>query len=157
LLKLFLRFNPKLMPSKITKKIPLIFATLTLLFLAYFYLYAWIEPTTAPPGGNVPAPINVGSTDQTKQGRLGIKTGIDPHYSLTIGTQGLKITNTGNQPTLYLEDKSGDTTPFIIDSAGKVGIGTTNPTERLDVEGNIAVGTTYLEKEHFIGKVLLNN
>ncbi len=33
---------------------------------------AWQEPTEAPPGGNVPAPINVGSANQTKDGGLTI-------------------------------------------------------------------------------------
>lgn len=37
-----------------------------------FVLAAWQEPTEAPPGGNVPAPINVGSTAQTKVGSLTI-------------------------------------------------------------------------------------
>lgn len=41
-----------------------------MLFLAGFAAYAWTEPASPPPGGNVPAPINVGSAAQTKQGDL---------------------------------------------------------------------------------------
>ena len=36
--------------------------------------YAWSGPTAAPPGNNVAAPINVGSTDQVKNGGLGVNT-----------------------------------------------------------------------------------
>ena len=42
------------------------------LFLAGFVAYAWTEPAGAPPNGNVPAPINVGTTLQYKSGTLGI-------------------------------------------------------------------------------------
>ncbi|MEI6480504.1 MAG: hypothetical protein WCO12_03230 [bacterium] len=35
------------------------------------YVFAWTGPSTTPPNGNVSAPINVGSSDQTKAGRLG--------------------------------------------------------------------------------------
>lgn len=48
------------------------------LFLALVFAFgliyvhaAWTEPTAAPPGGNVEAPINVGSISQTKSGGLG--------------------------------------------------------------------------------------
>ena len=34
------------------------------------YVYAWTAPDTTPPGGNVLAPINTGSTAQTKAGGL---------------------------------------------------------------------------------------
>ena len=57
--------------SKITNKtlsfLPQIVAAL---FLAGFAVFAWTEPSQAPPGGNVEAPINVGQTAQTKQGDL---------------------------------------------------------------------------------------
>lgn len=42
------------------------------LFLAGFVAYAWSEPTSVPPAGNVDAPINVGPTTQTKAGDLTI-------------------------------------------------------------------------------------
>lgn len=34
------------------------------------YVYAWTAPTVTPPNGNVSAPINVGSTAQTKAGDI---------------------------------------------------------------------------------------
>lgn len=42
----------------------------TILSLGIGYALAWTAPTTTPPGGNVSAPINTGSTDQTKLGDI---------------------------------------------------------------------------------------
>ena len=38
--------------------------------LALQFVRAWTEPTTAPPGGNVGAPINTSATAQTKAGAI---------------------------------------------------------------------------------------
>jgi hypothetical protein len=43
--------------------------------LGYFVL-AWDEPGSTPPGGNVDTPLNVGSISQTKTGALNINGGI---------------------------------------------------------------------------------
>ena len=48
-----------------TKYLPQVIA---LLFIFAFAVYAWQEPSQAPPQGNVPAPLNVGPGDQTKTG-----------------------------------------------------------------------------------------
>jgi len=41
--------------------------------LGVTYAYAaWVGPTAAPPGNNTDAPINIGTTDQIKNGRLGL-------------------------------------------------------------------------------------
>jgi hypothetical protein len=70
-----------------SKTIPLLIGTLTLSFLIVFLVYAaWTAPTSAPPAGNVDAPINVGLTNQLKSGKLGISTdGVDINYGLTVG------------------------------------------------------------------------
>lgn len=44
---------------------------LAFLFLAGI-VYSWTDPTAPPPNNNVAAPINVGSTDQTKDAALGV-------------------------------------------------------------------------------------
>ena len=44
------------------------------LAISYFVL-AWTEPSQAPPGGNVLAPLNVGSAGQSKAGGLILNTG----------------------------------------------------------------------------------
>lgn len=36
------------------------------------FVRAWTEPSAAPPGGNIGAPINTGSNTQTKAGVLGV-------------------------------------------------------------------------------------
>lgn len=40
---------------------------------------AWTEPDQAPPAGNLPAPINIGSFGQAKQGGLILNTGGAPN------------------------------------------------------------------------------
>ena len=46
---------------------------LSVLILGGFYSYgllAWTGPTSAPPGSNAPTPVNIGTADQEKAGRL---------------------------------------------------------------------------------------
>ena len=64
------------MQKQISPKITaLTFGILTIAFLAVFYVVAWTEPGQTPPQGNVPAPINVGPTGQSKAGGLILNTG----------------------------------------------------------------------------------
>jgi hypothetical protein len=54
----------------------------------------------------------------------------------------LKITQTGTGPVLRVQDSADpDSTPFIIDNAGNVGVGTAAPTAQLDVTGAAKMGT----------------
>jgi len=59
----------KLVSPKITA---LAFGVLVVCFAVGFYVFAWQEPTEAPPEGNVPTPLNIGPTHQTKEGDLTI-------------------------------------------------------------------------------------
>ena len=52
----------------------------------------------------------------------------------------LKITQTGTGNILELYDETGDTTPFIVNSSGNVGVGAA-PTTRFDVSTNGAADT----------------
>lgn len=64
------------MQKEISPKIvALTFGILVITFLVAFYVIAWQEPTQAPPGGNVPTPLNVGKIGQSKEGGLILNTG----------------------------------------------------------------------------------
>lgn len=45
----------------------------------------------------------------------------------------LGISNLGSGPSLRINDSVADTTPFLVDADGRVGIGTSNPTARLEI------------------------
>jgi len=76
------------MKNFLTQALPgIIIAT----FLISAIIYAWTEPTSAPPSGNVAAPINVGSTPQTKAGSLGIGEDLIVGGRVGIGTTALNF------------------------------------------------------------------
>jgi hypothetical protein len=57
----------------------------------------------------------------------------------------LKITQTGTGPVLRVQDSADpDTTPFIIDNAGNVGIGTPTPSVQLEATGAARLGSLTL-------------
>jgi hypothetical protein len=94
-----------------TKSISLILGVLTMSIFVGCLVFAWTEPPyggtctnpPCPPGGNVPAPLNVSLNAQSKEG------------ALVIGTN------------------SGLTTGLIV-QYGNIGIGTTAPGAKLDVQ-----------------------
>jgi len=54
----------------ISKAIALSVGVIAMVFLMSVVVWAWTEPSQPPPQGNVPAPINIGTTAQTKAGTL---------------------------------------------------------------------------------------
>jgi len=57
------------------KLVALIFGALVLCFAAVSVVSAWTAPTAAPPGNNVPAPLNIGAVGQAKIAGLELNTG----------------------------------------------------------------------------------
>jgi hypothetical protein len=51
------------------------------------------------------------------------------------GSQVLSLTNTGTGNSFVVNDQASDTTPFVIDASGNIGIGLAVPTQALDVVG----------------------
>jgi len=67
------------------KIIALTFGILVISFLMAFYVVAWTEPTSAPPGDNVATPLNAGPAGQSKTGGLILNTGDATHDPAEYG------------------------------------------------------------------------
>jgi hypothetical protein len=57
------------------KIVALVFGIIVICFAVAVYVSAWTEPSTAPPGSNVAAPLNTSGTGQSKAGGLILNTG----------------------------------------------------------------------------------
>jgi len=105
--------------SNFPKTLVLCFGVLVMIFVLNYLVLAWTEPTQSPPGGNVPAPLNVGNNSQTKQGMLILNA--SGTFQNGLGVFGNVIVLNGN-----------------------VGIGISFPNSKLDVIGSIH-GTNNLD------------
>lgn len=88
---------------------------------------AFTEPTQAPPGGNVPAPVNVGPVFQEKVGGF---------TAASLGSRG---------------------SAFLATDSGNVGIGITSPAQKLDVAGTLQALGFKLPTGAGAGKVLVSD
>jgi hypothetical protein len=52
------------------KPVAFLISILILSFVVGYLVFAWTEPASPPPDGNVDTPINVGTTPQAKAGRI---------------------------------------------------------------------------------------
>lgn len=115
-----------------------IFLTAFLVLLVAFTASAWTGPTQSPPGGNVAAPVNVGSTDQVKNGGLSVNAFAAFGNSYFAGNVGIGISNPAQK--LVVSGNSFLSGNLIVQN-GNVGIGTATPTASLDLGGgNISMG-----------------
>lgn len=130
---------------------------------------AWTGPTASPPDGNITAPVNVGSTGQSKSGSLGVgylASGSEIslvgssrylNFGATIGETGYGIRD--NAGTLEFKNSGGSWATFTGGgtltwlqsgnniynlNTGNVGVGTASPGARLQVvsAGNAATDYT---------------
>lgn len=145
--------------SNLSKTVVLSVGVIVTAFLLSVIVLAWTEPGATPPGGNVPAPVNVGGAGQVKRyvdnsnkGWLGIATdNYDLSFGLTVGyidnKIGLKVRGDS-----YFQGKTSDDTSAALNVAndagtsllyvrndGHVGIGTPGPEEKLDISGNLKI------------------
>ena len=90
---------------------------------------AWAGPTASAPGSNTAAPINVGSVSQVKTGGIWASSvGSDSGYC--IGASCISSWPVAGATTWLTNGSS------IYYSAGKVGVGTSNPNRGLDISTN---------------------
>lgn len=116
-------------------------------FLANFIVLAWTEPGSTPPSGNVPAPVNVGSTAQTKTGALTVtaltaSSTNDEKLRLTDDTTRYYTFNVGDDGAFALKDE-GANVRFKIDNSGNIlfSILTSCSTIDTDANGKLVCGT----------------
>ena len=91
-------------------------------------------------------------------GSLGSNITISP-YMITLSAQnfdsGLFIKSVSGVP-FYVEDSHEDSSPFIINNDGSVGIGTKTPNEKLTVNGNFSSnGNVFFNNGNFSGDVTI--
>ncbi len=99
------------------KIIPLCLGVLAVSCLLGYVVLAWTEPSVGPPGGNVSAPINMGTNYQAKDGDLGLRTfytddinvgGAIPDLYSAHGN--LIVKNSSNKVTLEIDGSTGNIT-----------------------------------------------
>jgi hypothetical protein len=65
---------------------------------------------------------------------------------LSSGSATLHVTNVGTSNSLLIEDSANpDTTPFVIDSIGRVGIGSLNPSSKLSITPSNGVDGIFID------------
>ncbi len=81
------------MTTKTTHRPFILTILVVTLFLSYNFINAaWTPPSANPPTDNTEAPVNVGTTGQTKNGRLNLRAGTD----LNTATSTLMFRTNGN-------------------------------------------------------------
>lgn len=111
------KINKAMIKRIILNNIGIVLAILALLTVT---VYAWTGPGQAPPGGNVPAPINVGDPanpnnyNQRKDGKLSIKAPIPANYDFRVGGA-IKVDDAANGVSVF------DRSLAIFGSAAVIG------------------------------------
>lgn len=96
---------------------------------------------------------NYASTVTTALNNRVLKTGGDTITVSSGTTVPLTIQNGGTGNSFVVNDEGSDTTPFIIDAIGNVGIGVSSPSSKLEIDGVIKTRATGGEG----GEIQFNN
>ncbi|MEK7532695.1 MAG: hypothetical protein AAB579_03805, partial [Patescibacteria group bacterium] len=90
--------------------------------------------------------LGTGTATTTISGGFGIGVGTTTPgaaFAVATSTAGLNtaflLSNLGTGYTMWAEDEANDTSPFVIQADGNVGIGTTTPGSLLSVHGNALI------------------
>jgi hypothetical protein len=96
-------------------------------------------------GGAMTGDLTITSNADSADGNLKVTTNTPSNYPAIViqtstggnstETHGLHIKNTAAGHGLRIDDEASDTSPFVVTSEGKVGIGTENPAFKLQVYG----------------------
>ncbi len=106
----------------------LVAAFITGTLFASFFALAWTGPTSAPPNGNASAPINVGNTDQVKNGGLALNSlAVFGNQILSGASRYLNFGPTAGSSDYGLRDNAG-TMEFKNSSGSWSGIVSTSTT-----------------------------
>ncbi|MBU4369874.1 hypothetical protein KKG58_03890, partial [Patescibacteria group bacterium] len=134
--------------------------------------FAWTPPASPPPGGNVAEPLNTGDTAQGKTGNLGIGTAspttkldvwgnIETTGAITI--DGRMTASEFYDGVYYLNPADNTTSLNVLGSitamgttsanyfAGNVGIGSSSPGYKLDVNGSLNATSIYINGAQITG------
>jgi len=140
-----------------------IFYASLLLVAIGIYTYGYNPPTCAPPGCNLPAPINASLQEQTKAGNLIIEGNLTTgSFTMLEGAEADKVLTTNASGVASWQTAAGGATPggttgfvqfndegafgsdlnlFWDNINERLGIGTITPKTKLDVVGAIKIGT----------------
>ena len=83
--------------------------------------------------------VEIWTVDYISAPTSGVSPALSGNVTIDTNSSGpaLKITQTGTGYALRVQDSSDpDLTPFVINNAGLVGLGTTSPSEALDIDNN---------------------
>ena len=106
--------------QKIITKTVVLLAVLTLALSVNYIFAAWVGPTEAPPGGNTPTPVHVGTTDQVKDGGLsleGLSVFGGGYFQGSVGINEV-TTSTGGEQDLNLDVEGAIGAKYYCDEDG---------------------------------------
>ena len=137
--------------TNIHRNIVLTAVASVILITASYVAFGWSDPNSAPPEASVSIPLDTGSVDQTKTGALKVKslttdeganiTGeIHATGDICTDVSGGKCLSASGATNVPSSLNAQDGTPgnaVYVDNDGNVGIGTTEPGEKLEINGNL--------------------